>query len=125
MFRHTIVGIGEASYAAIAPTLIADSFPLERRGRMLSIFFLGLPLGTAMGLALGGIAGQQWGWRVPFMMAGAPGFVLAVALWFLPEPPRGLSEARTLLPPVRPFLASRKTEHFLLQRWGWPCTRLP
>jgi len=44
LFRHAIVGIGEASYATIAPTLIADSFPLLKRGRMLSIFFLGLPV---------------------------------------------------------------------------------
>src|SRR6266481_4903204 len=40
LFRHTIVGIGEASYATIAPTLVADLFPVERRGRMLSIFYL-------------------------------------------------------------------------------------
>src|SRR6476620_10334639 len=93
LFRHTIVGIGEASYAAIAPTLIADSFPLARRGRMLSIFFLGLPLGSALGLILGGVAGKHWGWRMPFMLAGIPGFFLALILWFLPEPPRGLSEA--------------------------------
>src|SRR6476661_5509312 len=46
LFRHAIVGIGEASYATIAPTLIADSFPTLKRGRMLSIFFLGLPVGA-------------------------------------------------------------------------------
>src|SRR6185369_6861217 len=54
LFRHTIVGIGEASYAAIAPTLIADSFPFEKRGRMLSIFFVGLPFGSAAGYLVGG-----------------------------------------------------------------------
>jgi predicted MFS family arabinose efflux permease len=93
LFRHAIVGIGEASYAAIAPTLIADSFPVERRGRMLSIFFLGLPLGSALGIALGGPLGEHFGWRSPFMMAGIPGFVLAFLLWLLPEPPRGKPEA--------------------------------
>jgi MFS family permease len=118
MFRHTIVGIGEASYAAIAPTLIADSFPLERRGRMLSIFFLGLPLGTAMGLALGGIAGQHWGWRMPFMMAGIPGFVLAVVLWFLPEPPRGLSEGEDSSPARSTVLGLAKNGAFLTASLG-------
>ncbi|HJX84518.1 MAG TPA: MFS transporter [Candidatus Angelobacter sp.] len=92
LLRHTIVGIGEASYAAIAPTLIADSFPVERRGRMLSIFFLGLPLGSALGIMLGGPLGEHFGWRWPFMMAGIPGFLLALLLWFLPEPPRGKPE---------------------------------
>jgi len=58
MLRHILVGIGEASYASIAPTLVADLFPLERRGRMLAIFSAGLPFGTAVGYLLGGIMGQ-------------------------------------------------------------------
>src|ERR1051326_315894 len=54
LLRHTMVGIGEASYAAIAPTLIADCFPFDRRGRMISIFNVGLPFGTAAGYLIGG-----------------------------------------------------------------------
>jgi predicted MFS family arabinose efflux permease len=92
LFRHTIVGIGEASYATIAPALVADSFPVERRGRMLSIFYLGLPVGSALGILLGANLGERWGWRVPFMLAGIPGFLLALVFWFLPEPERGQSE---------------------------------
>jgi MFS transporter, Spinster family, sphingosine-1-phosphate transporter len=93
LFRHAIVGIGEASYATIAPTLIADSFPPLRRGRMLSIFFLGLPVGSAAGYFVGGYLAHHFGsWRAPFMAAGIPGFVLALLLWFLPEPPRGQHE---------------------------------
>jgi len=104
LFRHIMVGIGEASYAVIAPTLIADSFPLERRGRMLSIFNLALPFGTALGIVLGGNLGNHFGWRVPFMVAGVPGFLLALTLWILPEPERGktdsltISEVRSTLP---------------------------
>ena len=93
LFRHAIVGIGEASYATIAPTLIADSFPLAKRGRMLSIFFLGLPVGSAAGYFVGGLVAHHFGgWRAPFMAAGIPGFVLALLLWMLPEPPRGEHE---------------------------------
>jgi MFS family permease len=93
LFRHAIVGIGEASYATIAPTLIADSFPPLKRGRMLSIFFLGLPVGSAAGYFVGGYLALYFGnWRAPFMAAGIPGFVLALLLWFLPEPPRGQHE---------------------------------
>jgi MFS family permease len=93
MLRHILVGIGEASYASIAPTLVADLFPLERRGRMLAIFSAGLPFGTAVGYLLGGSMGQHFhDWRPPFMVAGIPGFVLAVILWFLPEPPRGRTD---------------------------------
>jgi MFS transporter, Spinster family, sphingosine-1-phosphate transporter len=92
LFRHTIVGIGEASYAAIAPTLIADSFPMAKRGRMLSIFYVGLPFGTAAGYLVGGYFSHLYGWRAPFMVAGAPGFLLALILWFIPEPARGQSD---------------------------------
>jgi len=104
LFRHIMVGIGEASYAVIAPTLIADSFSIERRGRMLSIFNLALPFGTAMGIVLGGKMGVLFGWRTPFMVAGIPGFLLALMLWALPEPERGktdvitVSEVRSTLP---------------------------
>lgn len=93
LFRHTMVGVGEASYAAIAPALIADAFPIARRGRMLSIFFLALPVGSAAGYLVGGYFAHHFGWRVPFMVAGAPGFILALWLWFLPEPARGQTEA--------------------------------
>ena len=93
LFRHAIVGIGEASYATIAPTLIADSFPPLKRGRMLSIFYLGLPVGSAAGYFVGGYLAHYFhGWRVPFMAAGIPGFALAMLLWFLPEPTRGQHE---------------------------------
>ena len=93
LVRHAIVGIGEASYATIAPTLIADSFPPSKRGRMLSIFFLGLPVGSAAGYFVGGYLAHYFSsWRAPFMAAGIPGFVLALLLWFLPEPPRGQHE---------------------------------
>jgi len=92
LFRHTIVGIGEASYATIAPTLVADLFSVERRGRMLSIFYLGLPVGSALGILLGGPLGEHFGWRVPFMLAGIPGFLLALIFFFLPEPERGQSD---------------------------------
>lgn len=93
LFRHAIVGIGEASYATIAPTLIADSFPIAKRGRMLSIFFLGLPVGSAAGYFVGGYLAHYFNsWRVPFMFAGIPGFVLGILLFLLPEPERGQYE---------------------------------
>jgi MFS family permease len=93
LVRHSIVGIGEASYATIAPTLIADAFPPLKRGRMLSIFFLGLPVGSAAGYFVGGYLAHYFSsWRAPFMAAGIPGFALALLLWFLPEPPRGQHE---------------------------------
>src|SRR5437879_1069491 len=87
--RHTLVGIGEATFVTIAPTFVADLFPQERRGRILGIFYLAIPVGSAAGYLLGGKLGPDHGWRFPFYIAAAPGFLLALAVLFLKEPKRG------------------------------------
>ncbi len=118
LVRHTIVGIGEASYATIAPALVADSFPVERRGRMLSIFYLGLPVGSALGIALSGPLGEHHGWRVPFMLAGIPGFLLALVFWFLPEPERGRTEAADPSPQRSTFTGLFRNPAFITASLG-------
>jgi multidrug resistance protein len=89
LVRHTLVGVGEATFVTIAPTFVADLFPEDERGRIFGIFYLAIPVGTAAGYLLGGKLGPEHGWRFPFYIAALPGFLLAVALWFIPEPPRG------------------------------------
>jgi MFS family permease len=89
LIRHTLVGIGEATFVTIAPTFVADLFAEERRGRILGVFYLALPVGSAAGYLLGGNLGPHFGWRFPFYIAAAPGFLLAVAVLFLKEPKRG------------------------------------
>jgi multidrug resistance protein len=89
LVRHTLVGIGEATFVTIAPTFVADLFPEHRRGRIFGIFYLAIPVGTAAGYLLGGHLGPSHGWRFPFYIAAFPGFLLALAMWFIPEPPRG------------------------------------
>ena len=118
LIRHTIVGVGEASYATIAPTLVADSFPLERRGRMLSIFYLALPVGSALGIALAGPIGEHFGWRVPFMLAGMPGFLLALIFFFLPQPERGQVELPDSSPQRSTFSGLFRNPAFLTASLG-------
>ena len=89
LLRHTLVGVGEATFVTIAPTFVADLFPEERRGRILGIFYLAIPVGTATGYLLGGKLGPGFGWRFPFYVAAIPGFLLALAMLFVPEPERG------------------------------------
>ena len=89
LIRHTLVGIGEATFVTIAPTFVADMFPENKRGRILGIFYLAIPVGTAAGYLLGGNLGAHYGWRSPFYVAAVPGFLLAIAVLFLREPQRG------------------------------------
>jgi MFS family permease len=89
LIRHTLVGIGEATFVTIAPTFVADLYPEHKRGRILGVFYLAIPVGTAAGYLLGGKLGATYGWRFPFYVAAVPGFLLALAILFIPEPERG------------------------------------
>jgi len=92
--RHALVGIGEATFVTIAPTWVADLFPQEKRGRVFGIYYVGLPLGTALGYLLGGLLAPRYGWRAPFYLGGAPGLLLGLALLFVSEPERGAQDVR-------------------------------
>jgi MFS transporter, Spinster family, sphingosine-1-phosphate transporter len=94
LVRHTLVGVGEATFVIIAPTFVADLFPEDERGRIFGIFYLAIPLGTAAGYLLGGKLGPEHGWRFPFYVAALPGFLLALAVCFIAEPPRGQFDSR-------------------------------
>lgn len=85
---RTTVGIGEASFGTVSPGLLAEFFHRERRGRILSLFYLAIPVGSALGYLLGGLIGQQWGWHAAFLMAGLPGLLLVLPVWLIREPPR-------------------------------------
>jgi len=89
LVRHTLVGVGEASFVTIGPTIVADLFPESVRGRVLGIFYMAIPVGFALGYPIGGYFGTHYGWRAPFYLAGGPGFLLAALLLFVPEPERG------------------------------------
>jgi MFS family permease len=89
VIRHTLVGIGEASFVILSPTFVADMFPENQRGRVMGVFYLAIPVGTAMGYVLGGLMGPAYGWRAPFYVGAAPGALLALCLLFIPEPRLG------------------------------------
>jgi MFS family permease len=86
------VGIGEAAYGTVAPALLADYFPRERRGRVFAVFFAAIPIGSAAGYILGGLIDEHYGWRSAFFIAGAPGLLLGLACLALADPPRGAQD---------------------------------
>ncbi|WP_374411134.1 spinster family MFS transporter [Novosphingobium colocasiae] len=90
------VGIGEAGGVAPTYSLLSDYFPPRQRGRALAVLTLGLPIGSALGLLLGAIFAENYGWRAAFMLLGAGGIVLAPILFLVVrEPPRGQLDAPT------------------------------
>src|ERR1044071_4729352 len=102
LFR-VLVGLGEASYATISPSLISDAFGSLKRNNALTIFYVAIPVGAALGYILGGEISGQWGWRHAFIWAGLPGLLLALVLLPFREPRRGqadLSAGQTLEKPT-------------------------
>ena len=86
------VGVGEASCAPAANSLLGDLFPPEKRGRAIAFFMLGLPLGLALSYVVSGEIAQALSWQAALFVAGAPGLILAVLALWLPEPARGAAE---------------------------------
>jgi predicted MFS family arabinose efflux permease len=83
------VGVGEAAYGTITPALLSDYVPPNRRGGVMAIFSAAIPVGSALGYVLGGVLGAHFGWRSAFFAVGFPGLLLALAVYFMPEPERG------------------------------------
>jgi MFS family permease len=86
------VGVGEATCAPAASSLIGDYFHSERRARAMSIFMLGLPVGLALSFVISGAVAKSYGWRTAFLVAGLPGLLCVLAVLFLREPSRGAVE---------------------------------
>lgn len=92
LYRRAAVGVGEAGYGPIAPTLIADYYPASKRGSVLSWFYAAIPVGSALGFVLGGLVASYWGWRWAFYVVVPPGLVLAGLCLFMREPTMGLAD---------------------------------
>ncbi len=94
MIARVVVGVGEASYATLAPTIIDDLTPPDKKGKALAVFYLAIPVGSALGYLIGGFIEARWGWRTAFFVAGGPGLVLALTCLLIVEPARKLREAK-------------------------------
>src|SRR6266849_6045825 len=80
------VGIGEGGYGPAAPTILADRFPIETRGRIMAIFYSAIPVGSALGYVIGGVIGAHWGWRWAFYLVTPPGLLLGLLCFWQRDP---------------------------------------
>ena len=87
-----LVGIGGSTFGVIALTILMDLYPRGVRGRVLSAYYLAMPIGAALALSVGSVIARAATWHTAFLVAGAPGLVLALLVLALPDPVRGTSE---------------------------------
>lgn len=80
------VGIGEGGYGPAAPTILSDLFPIETRGRIMSIFCAAIPVGSALGYVIGGLIGAKLGWRWAFYLVTPPGLLLGLLCFWQRDP---------------------------------------
>ena len=99
-----IVGVGEGGYGPAAPAIISDFYPVESRGRVLSYFYVAIPVGSALGFAIGGFVTSHWGWQRAFFAVAPPGILLGLACFLRRDPRDRLSAAQTKRATLRDYL---------------------
>jgi len=90
------VGVGEASCAPASASLIGDLFPASRRGKALSVFMIGLPVGVALSFLCSSLLEHRFGWRFTFYISMIPGLLFAMLALMISEPVRGGTEIHNL-----------------------------
>jgi MFS transporter, Spinster family, sphingosine-1-phosphate transporter len=120
---RALVGLGEASYATISPSLISDAYSPVRRNNALTIFYVAIPVGSALGYMVGSQISAAWGWRYAFVVAGLPGLLLAVSLLPFREQERGQAEHRqseaAAKPKAKDILKLLLLPDYSLVVWGY------
>lgn len=91
LLTRCLVGIGEAAYGPVAPSMLSDMYPIEDRGKVMARFYMAIPVGSALGFVVGGAVAGIWGWRSAFLVVVLPGLLLGTLCFFMREPPRPAS----------------------------------
>jgi MFS family permease len=128
LLTRCLVGVGEAAYGPVAPTVIADHYPVKVRGQVLAWFYMATPVGSALGYVFGDwvtktlFPGRPEGWRWAFYLVVIPGIVLGVWSLFMRDPPRGQTDLERSEKPAkvsgRDYLILLRTPSFVLCTLG-------
>jgi MFS family permease len=113
------VGVGEGGYGPAAPTILADLFPLETRGKIMAIFCAAIPVGSALGYVVGGQVGALMGWRWAFYLLTPPGILLGIFCFWQRDPRlRGPQVAQKVKVTLADYLRLLKTKSYVLNCIG-------
>jgi MFS transporter, Spinster family, sphingosine-1-phosphate transporter len=136
LLTRCFVGIGEAAYGPVAPSIISDFYPVRIRGQVLAWFYMAIPVGSALGYVLGETVAKSglgpWGahslggspesWRWAFYLVVGPGLLLGIWSLFMREPPRGQADLAHAAPPAavrwRDYLVLLRTPSYVLCTLG-------
>lgn len=121
LITRLFIGVGEGAYGPAAPTIIADLFPVARRGQVMAWFYMAIPVGSALGYMLGGPIAAIGGWRWAFYAVVPPGLALGAFCFLMRDPPRGLADANAPVnrrPGFNDYLQLLKTPSYVLDCAG-------
>lgn len=122
---RAFVGIGEASYSTIAPTILSDLFVHDLRSKMLAIFYFAIPVGSGLGYIIGAETAKFMGsWHWALRVTPVLGMIAITLLLFIEEPERGLSEGTSHMQTtsyVEDIKDISKNKSFMLSTVGFTC----
>jgi predicted MFS family arabinose efflux permease len=123
LLTRCCVGFGEGAYGPVAPDMISDLYPKNRRGQILAWFYAAIPFGGALGYALGdGVLKATGSWRMAFYLVVLPGLLLGLWCFLMREPRRGQTESDASLVRSRErlsdYLILLKTPSYVLNTLG-------
>lgn len=97
------VGVGEAGCTPAAHSLITDTVAPDKRASAIAFYGLGIPIGGLLGMVIGGLLADAYGWRSAFIVVGLPGILMALVVWFMMREPRRDAPATTTAAPRATF----------------------
>ncbi|KPU76967.1 uncharacterized protein Dana_GF11295, isoform B [Drosophila ananassae] len=122
---RALVGIGEASYSTIAPTIISDLFVSDMRSKMLALFYFAIPVGSGLGYIVGSkTAHLANNWRWALRVTPILGVIAVVLILLIKDPPRGHSEGSQNLEATtykKDICELLKNRSFMLSTAGFTC----
>jgi MFS family permease len=82
---RVLIGFGEAGYAPGGSALISGMYPMEKRSKMMGLWNASIPIGSAIGVTMGGIIASVWGWKHAFGIVALPGLIIAILFLFVKD----------------------------------------
>lgn len=121
LLTRCLVGVGEAAYGPVAPSMLSDLYPVAKRGKIMALFYMAIPVGSALGFVIGGQIEAFFGWRMAFLVTFS-GLALGFLCFFMPEPPQA-NAATNVKPSYKAVLLELRTiRSFVLCCLGMTCT---